>query len=859
MSDLERIRFIEQTFGFPLKQAQPGEISRKDFYTRNIWGYSLSYVLSPSFPHKGARSYCLDENNNVSGLALDFCPLFLLPPGFLKEFIHLNFLSLRACGTSDVSFLKEIKGLTSLDLRNNQIKEIPPWLAEKGLEIQMEDSIFFGTGINLNGNPIETPPLEVVKQGNEAIRNYYAQLEAQGKDYLYEAKMLIVGEGGAGKTTLAGKMPDPDSPLPREDDRTRGITIRAHTFETRAKNSGESRSFRLNVWDFGGQEIYHATHRFFLSRRSLYTLVADNRKDDTDFNYWLNIIELFAGESPLIIVLNEKDGVQRKINLAELRSRYPQSIKEVAAVNFKTFEEQDGAARAERLKKIERLIRDIEHYAAGLPHIGEALPARWIEVRRAVENDGRNYIYREDFDKICRERGISAAEDIDTLLSTFHELGVALHFAENPLLCDRVILKPAWATNAVYRIFDNEAIKAKQGRFSRGDCAKLWSEAQYRNMHEALIELMKSFRLVYEIGNSGELVAPQLLPENTPGYDWDAADNSRMQFRYDVFMPRGIFWQFVATMYRYIENHDWVWRNGVILEREGTRAEVIENLFERRIYIRFSGPRMVEFRGIIADRLDEISQSYHKLKYEKMIPCNCPTCKDSAEPNFYEFSDLKTRREKGKPTVECKISYEDVAVLPLLEGFEDKRLREGFEGEARKTKPQKTAKPKTVKIFLASSSELEDDRKEFEIFINRKNKEYVKAGVFLELVIWEDFLDAMSATRLQDEYNKAVKECDIFVMLFWTKVGKYTREEFETAFGQFRETKKPRIYTYFKGEPVDPGKLSREDSNSLHDFQDKLKELDHFRTRYKNIEDLKYQFGEQLVKLLPGLENQAIK
>jgi len=59
---------------------------------------------------------------------------------------------------------------------------------------------------------------------------------------------------------------------------------------------------------------------------------------------------------------------------------------------------------------------------------------------------------------------------------------------------------------------------------------------------------------------------------------------------------------------------------------------------------------------------------------------------------------------------------------------------------------------KTRKIFLASSTELKADRDQFEILINRKNKEWVAREVFLELVIWEDFLDAMSRTRLQDEY-----------------------------------------------------------------------------------------------------------
>ena len=55
----------------------------------------------------------------------------------------------------------------------------------------------------------------------------------------------------------------------------------------------------------------------------------------------------------------------------------------------------------------------------------------------------------------------------------------------------------------------------------------------------------------------------------------------------------------------------------------------------------------------------------------------------------------------------------------------------------------------TKRLFLASSAELSEDRKEFEIFVNRKNKDWVGKGVFLELVVWEDFLDAVSQTRLQ--------------------------------------------------------------------------------------------------------------
>ncbi len=151
------------------------------------------------------------------------------------------------------------------------------------------------------------------------------------------------------------------------------------------------------------------------------------------------------------------------------------------------------------------------------------------------------------------------------------------------------------------------------------------------------------------------------------------------------------------------------------------------------------------------------------------------------------------------------------------------------------------------KIFLASSAELKDDRREFEVFINRKNKAWVSQGVFLELVLWEDFLDALSPTRLQDEYNRAIRACDVFVMLFFTKVGRYTEEEFETAVGQFQATRRPFIFTYFKNAP---NTAPRADLQSLWAFQDKLKALGHFQTEYHNTAELLLHFSQQLDRLV---------
>jgi hypothetical protein len=108
----------------------------------------------------------------------------------------------------------------------------------------------------------------------------------------------------------------------------------------------------------------------------------------------------------------------------------------------------------------------------------------------------------------------------------------------------------------------------------------------------------------------------------------------------------------------------------------------------------------------------------------------------------------------------------------------------------------------------------------------------------------------MSKARSQDEYNKVICQCDVFVSLFSTKAGEYTDEEFEVAHRQFLSSGKPLIYTFFKDTEIRTSSAPRKDLQSLWAFQDKLKELEHFYDQYNNIEHLKLKFRDQLDKLL---------
>jgi len=155
---------------------------------------------------------------------------------------------------------------------------------------------------------------------------------------------------------------------------------------------------------------------------------------------------------------------------------------------------------------------------------------------------------------------------------------------------------------------------------------------------------------------------------------------------------------------------------------------------------------------------------------------------------------------------------------------------------------------------MTSSNELSSERDAFELYLRQQTDHYLKDGIYLKIVRWETFFNDMSPTRLQDEYNRAVQDCDIFVSLFFTKAGQFTEEEFDAAHRQFKASGLPHIFTFFKDAEIKTGSAIADDLKSLWAFKDKLNSLGHYPTDYKDIEHLKLQFSEQLRRVLnpPG-------
>ena len=149
----------------------------------------------------------------------------------------------------------------------------------------------------------------------------------------------------------------------------------------------------------------------------------------------------------------------------------------------------------------------------------------------------------------------------------------------------------------------------------------------------------------------------------------------------------------------------------------------------------------------------------------------------------------------------------------------------------------------TIKLFLASSSELKADRDAIGNLVRQLDGIFEKRGIRIKLFEWEDYDSAYNGVRKQDEYNEAIKESDMFLALFHRKVGEYTLEEFEVAVDSFRLNGKPKVYAFIRD--LAPGEV---ESADLASFKERLsKELGHYWCGYGNIDTLKLEVIKQLL------------
>ena len=510
--------------------------------------------------------------------------------------------------------------LKFLDLSNNKLSVIPDQLSElSGLE-----------ELNLAGNSDLELPSELLKiTGQESIRRRpvelvraYKKTRGESGAQLREIKLLVVGRGGAGKTSLV-KMLNHET-FNRQEPETHGINIRT------LQLACEDGPMTTRVWDFGGQVILHAMHEFFLTARSMYLLVLTEREDlaNRDAQYWLQLIRVYAPNAPIIIALNKSAGrPQWDLDINQLGRKFG------PVIGWTLTDCESGLG-------IDELRGLLVKAADSMPEPRKLFPKRWFAIKDEVSSMPRAFMNLVEFRSLCDRLGERDVDNQDELSGWLHYLGIALNYGRDPRLRDTTVLRPDWLANGIYAVLrandlsqrcevtlttDATISEEALGRIYKAAASvKMVELAEYPEEKWAFIlKLMGLFQLAFPLDpNSTKLLVPSLLTANEPD-DAESALKAPVRWRYAMrVVPAALIPKFIVRTFALSEGCA-RWRRGCFLQFGMASAIVRVNSDESVIDIGVKGEPSDsdtdDLKKMIRGTFDDVFQTYQGIQVECQV------------------------------------------------------------------------------------------------------------------------------------------------------------------------------------------------------------------------------------------------
>jgi internalin A len=551
--------------------------------------------------------------------------------------------------------------LQDLDLSQNHLTSLPPEI------LNLTDLL----SLTLDRNPLRTPPPEIVTRGQSDVFDFLRDL-VQGFVTRYEAKLLAVGEGATGKTSLLRALRGES--FVEGLATTHGIDIQRFSLPHPHR---PGIAMTLNVWDFGGQQIYHTTHQFFLTKRSLYLLVwnARGNAEQARLDHWLAKIQVLAPRAPIVLVATHVDECPAELNFTRFKEAYPQLTGHIAVSN------KDGTG----LPELKRLIAQ---EAAGLPLMEQDWPTTWVRAETCLRDDPRYHFSLAEYAAICAEQGVSEEIAATAFGGYLHDLGKILYFQDDDALSDFVVLRPNWLTKAISRVLDDDVTRRNGGVLAHSDFSRIWDRDEQhrryeRRLYPLFLRLMERYLISFKLdsatpGNDAtHSLVPLLLPYDPPRQmpPWSEVlptqPEINMVYRLHNYVPPGLMSWFISLTHRYTQGLHW--RDGVRLQYQDHQAEVVLNPSKRELWLRVRGPVPSNFFNILQHTISDRILNYYfeGLDFTREVPCNCHLARGAQTPcdYFHDYERLVERMKQKRLTVECGETFEEVSVALLLEGI----------------------------------------------------------------------------------------------------------------------------------------------------------------------------------------------
>ena len=424
-------------------------------------------------------------------------------------------------------------------------------------------------------------------------------LPVEALEIIAEAKLILVGDGNIGKTSLVKRLVD--GAFDPKEDTTPGIAITRWFTDL---PHAEVHSARLNIWDFGGQGSMHATHPYFFSQRAVYLVVLNVREDErvSRVEYWLRLVRTYGVDSPVIIVASKIDQYPARLDERTLKDKYP-SIVEFVRTSCLT-----GSGLPELGAAIAKAVCDLKE-------ITFRTPVSLVKLKRALESmtdpqaaSIRDTLSLEDYGALCDQCGVDPGQR-DAFLRRLNDLGVMLYFGDDARLELDVVLNPFWVTDGIYRIINYEPLAQAAGKLKVTQIRTILPKERYpADKAMYILDMMRKFELCFALDEQQTLfLLPDLLPSQQPElppFDRDVA--LKLQFEYPVWQGATLTRLLVRLNHYLVENA--YWRNGALLQSfdQKNRALVIADETDRRLRIWVDGD-LATRRGLLNRIREELN------------------------------------------------------------------------------------------------------------------------------------------------------------------------------------------------------------------------------------------------------------
>ena len=635
---------------------------------------SLTYI-----DFSGTQISDLDPLSVLTSLQdLQFSNTLITNLSPLRNLVALSFLAFDNTKISDLSPLKVLAQLSFAIFNDTNVCDLRPLATSKNLKYvfcqntqvydlsPLHGQIKKGLKLNIRNCPLFIPPIEFVEQGNESIVEYFDQVNEKASS-LNEIKIILLGEGTAGKTSLVRHLQGEE--FNSKEGQTHGIRIRNQKFEI------ANESITARIWDFGGQETMHATHQFFLSERCIYVLVLNSRQgDDRDrAEYWLKHARSYGGNSPVLVVMNKIDeNPSFEVDRGFLSEKYPQ-IQNYHRISCFTGEGVDDFKQA--------LLSQIEQAKSRKT----PFPKAWSNVKEHFDSLDQNYINNAAYQQICQEHKLDKPLSQGVLLGFLHDLGVLINFDKLLQYSDMQILNPRWLTNGVYRVINSKRLAKNHGMLCRNELDEVINKEEQETGNTVedhiiypkdklpiIIEVMQKFQLCYQL-DSQRYVIPSLLAKQEPEFSFEGAI-IHFEVHFDDFLPPSLFPNLMVKLHSFIEGTN-NWRNGMILSKPEifkARARVQVDREDKKLIIHCCGEEPRRLLSFIRKTIQEIVDSFAHLKYDERV----------AIPNdkkllvFKDYDDLVIHEQEGEKTIFVSDLRQKISVKDILDGVEDPKMRD---------------------------------------------------------------------------------------------------------------------------------------------------------------------------------------